>query len=865
MTRCMIWLLLLWLGCPAAVGAPFRTAENGPMVCDAQAGPLERLAAREIRRYVYARTGKILPLSTASGSAAKGAEIVVANRSRSLVSALAIEPSLREQLAELSAEQYLLKTVDRSDTSQVLVVGGEGVGTLYAAYRLAEYLGVRFYLHGDVVPDERVRWDVPRLDEVGKPLYNRRGILPFHDFPEGPDWWDANDYKAVLTQLPKLRMNFFGLHTYPAGRVGPEPTVWIGTPDEIGTQGRVTASYPSRHFVTRNVTAAWGYQPQTTSSYAFGAAAMFSRDNFGADYMQGTYPWTEMDQEAANGLFNRVGRVLDESFTFARTLGVKTCVGSETPLVVPEPVGERLRREGRSPENPETIELLYEGMFRRIMAAYPIDYYWLWTPEPWTWREVEPEQLEATLADFQRLRRAARKVAAPFQLATCGWVLGPPASPTLFDRALPKSWPLSCINRNVGHDPVEPGFARISDRPQWAIPWLEDDPALILPQLWVGRLRKDAADALRYGCDGLLGIHWRTRVLGPNVAALAHAGWSQKGWKTAAVNQDPPPLAGTVGDRRVDYPAWRSAPCEDFYLDWAKSQFGQRAGERVAPIFAQLDCRLPRPSTWVNGPGGLVPDSRAWRAVRSQYDFVEELRDLRPLVIGAGNQERFDYWLNQFRYLHSVARLCCTWSELNTAVEGMKQAEGLSERKRLAERKVIPWRIRLVRELADAQEELLQTVNTKGAMGTVANWQQHVIPLLLDPSEQAIVDATGQPLPNLAQLPRAYAGKPRMFVPVVRTLLERKESLRVQAIVLGMRPLLARLYWRPLGSSRFESLPLRHVARGVHAVELKGEQIDGDFEYYIQMTDNDHSLRFPVTAPGLNQTVVIMPSKEPKE
>ena len=38
----------------------------------------------------------------------------------------------------------------------VVVSGGSDVGVLYGAYRYAELLGVRFYLHGDVVPDERL-------------------------------------------------------------------------------------------------------------------------------------------------------------------------------------------------------------------------------------------------------------------------------------------------------------------------------------------------------------------------------------------------------------------------------------------------------------------------------------------------------------------------------------------------------------------------------------------------------------------------------------------------------------------------------------------------------------------------------------
>ena len=442
----------------------------------------------------------------------------------------------------------------------MLLVGGDGVGTLYAAYQFAEQLGVRFYLHGDVIPDRQAPLELADVDQTGKPLFKTRGIQPFHDFPEGPDWWDAEDYKAILAQLPKMRMNFFGLHTYPEGGVGPEPAVWIGPPAEVSQDGQVLASYPSRHFVTSNVTGAWGYQPRKTSDYAFGAAQMFERDDFGAAYMRDTSPWNAMNQEQSNALFNRFAAVLKDAFGFARQLGIKTCVGTETPLAIPKLVRERLEAAGQSPTDPAAVQSVYEGMFRRIMAAYPIDYYWLWTPEGWTWEDVKQEHIDATLADFAAIERAAVAVSAPFQLATCGWVLGPPQAPSLFDGVLPKSWPLSCINRNVGHDPVEPGFATVSGRPQWAIPWLEDDPAMIIPQLWVGRMRKDAVDALRYDCDGLLGIHWRTRILGPNVSALAQAAWSQDGWKTPAVDADPPSLAGSFEERRLNYPAWRTAP-----------------------------------------------------------------------------------------------------------------------------------------------------------------------------------------------------------------------------------------------------------------------------------------------------------------
>ena len=100
---------------------------------------------------------------------------------------------------------------------------------------------------------------------------------------------------------------------------------------------------------------------------------------------------------------------------------------------------------------------------------------------------------------------AAEKVGTPFTLATCGWVLGPPDDRALFDKVLPKNCPLSCINREVGHAPVEPGFAKVEGRPKWAIPWMEDDPALIIPQLWAGRMREDAvarAEVRLHRADG---------------------------------------------------------------------------------------------------------------------------------------------------------------------------------------------------------------------------------------------------------------------------------------------------------------------------------------------------------------------------
>lgn len=208
-------------------GSDSRPAGPAAIVAPSGGSFAERLAAREIRRYVYVTTGRLLPIVEGDRLPQQPA-IIVAARQRELWKSAVDDPAVNASIASLGEEQYLLKTIRRDGGPLVIVAGGDPTGTLYGAYRLAEHLGVRFYMHGDVIPDRRPQsaaWPIAELDEAGSPLFATRGIQPFHDFPEGPDWWSRDEYKAILGQLPKMRMNFFGLHTYPEGGVGPEPTV----------------------------------------------------------------------------------------------------------------------------------------------------------------------------------------------------------------------------------------------------------------------------------------------------------------------------------------------------------------------------------------------------------------------------------------------------------------------------------------------------------------------------------------------------------------------------------------------------------------------------------------------------------------
>ena len=778
MSRCLIWAVVAAL---TAVPGGAQGASDGKWVIvhSPEAVPAEILAAREVQRYVYLRTGVLVPITNDAETPAAN-RIVVGVRGRAAVDRLVGKRLHPAETASLRPGEYLVRTIDVDGGQMALILGGDAIGTLYGAYRFAERMGMRFYLEGDVAPESLMALEFPGMRDRGRPLFDLRGIQPFHDFPEGPDWWSEDGYKAIIAQLPKMGMNFIGLHTYPEGGVGPEPTVWIGRPDDINPDGTVKASYPARHFSTAN--GAWGYhagRPQgydakSTREYHCGGALLFGHEPYAQDVQVGLCPWPKTAAEQ-NELFDRFGAKLRRSFAYARSLGVKTCVGTEVPLTVPKVVRERIVA-GRTTTQPTAadIQSLYEGMFMRIIRAYPLDYYWFWTPEDWTWKDVQKETVQAAMADMKIAIEAAERAGATFKLATCGWVLGPQYDRSLFDNALPSGLAISCINRAVGHDPVEPGFAKVKRPDKWAIPWLEDDPALLIPQLWVGRMRMDAKDALKYNCSGLIeGIHWRTRVLGPNVSALAQAAWDQSGWK----DLEP------IGEKK------RFMPADDFWRDWAMVQFGFEAGPKIGEVFNRIDGRLPRPSTWVDGPGGIKPDKRPWAEAGREYAFVDELAGLRPTVKGAVSLDRFDYWLNQMRYLRATGRVNCVWARFNEAMAEVDKEKDAAMRKRLAVERALPARKELVAAVREAYGLLLTTVSSTGEMGTITNWEQHVFPALLETPGEKLAKELGSDstLPAEAVLGSVYEGPARMFVPEIRGDLLSTENADAQSDRAGFQ------------------------------------------------------------------------------
>ena len=324
--------------------------------------PSDEFAAREARRYILLTTGGLSDLRKSADAPTEwlmrqqsGEAVVITSKWQSIFS----DAPQSSDLPPLGESEHALSQTSFGNHTLTLLIGGGSVGRLYSAYTLAESLGVRFSPNGDTLPDPTAPGGLPlaaharaplplarcvptglRRMRVHSPQFAVRGLQPFHDFPEGPDWWDAEMYKHVVGQIAKMKMNFIGLHTYPYGpnpvATGHnEPTVWVGLTEQLSEDGKIKESgaYPTSYANTMR--GEWGYAPLPTSNYSWGSAQLFESDCYAPPPMDASSCPVPEDAASQIALFERTSTLLQGAFELGDQVGVQSCVGTEVPLATP--------------------------------------------------------------------------------------------------------------------------------------------------------------------------------------------------------------------------------------------------------------------------------------------------------------------------------------------------------------------------------------------------------------------------------------------------------------------------------------------------------------------------------------------------
>jgi hypothetical protein len=818
----------------------------------------ELLAAKEVRRYIYLRSDQLLEIEAVTSLPTSGHLIIVAASGSKLLN------SLQRAIGyEPAAGQTLLKSIAIGGRNILVISGADAESTLLAAYRYAENIGVGFDLAGDAIPDAKTQLSLSGFDEVGSPLFETRGILPFHNFFQGPDLWNTRDYKSIISQLPKLGMNFIGLKSYPQysiyeererefGPTGPELTVWIGLPEDVNSDGTVNWSYPAYFAHTKRPHRIWGTASLATDQFSSPARHIFDRNDFGGDVMgEQIYH----DLAGYNKAFNKTGKMLKQAFAHAKRVGVKTAVGTELPMGL-EKAGEEvatdwvrgmplalqdyLKEKGLDPKDPQVVKEIYKGIFTRIMRTHDLDYYWLWTWEVWQFYDMSPAQIAAIKTDITLAREALQELGNPFQIGMAGWKIGSAEDPAEFDdpRLLPYEAPILGL-----WDEAEFFEALSPQRTKWPCTWLEEDWGLSQPQLDIGRIWSDTRAALDKGCNGLIAKHWRTRILSPNAGAMRDLTWT---YGTTSV----PPDLTVPKDKDV----WWT----DYYKRWANTHFGPEVSDQVGTILASLDQSglnqsggLTNINEWdtesenaTASPAAIRPnEEQTWQEAEKNYTFVEKLEALQTKIVGPGNRERFDYFLKTFQVMRLMGEFGVLRYEFELAMREDRYSDALATRIKMA--RLWESMMRLHLEKLTNASDLGEIISLE-----ILNWYQ----LIVLKWDERLEAGLKRSIPADANPSTAYDGAPRIRVLGTETQIRKGESLKLRLIALGTGQEAPALKLRLLGQGEWQNIPVIHKARRVYTATIPPQP--DDFEYYLESGD----ITFPVTAGSpspIYQTVVV--------
>jgi hypothetical protein len=321
--------------------------------------------------------------------------------------------------------------------------------------------------------------------------------------------------------------------------------------------------------------------------------------------------------------------------------------------------------------------------------------------------------------------------------------------------------------------------------------------------------------------------------MSPNITALAQAGWVQGNWN--------------------------DLPKEDLYRDWATAQFGPEVASDAASLLSGVDGNFPMPSAWIRGPGVIIENKKPWPEVAASYDFIESFAGLRNKVKGAGELERFDFWLNTLKFNKFMGEFGCACGDLEQIMQNIANEKNPAIQAKIAREQALPVRLTMTVLAGNMTTSLIESVSNSTELGTLCNVEQQSMLRMkrLSGHDSTLEKVLGEPLPEAARPWKEYRGNPRLVVMNGRTALDKGEIQSLDIIALDQNPVTSVIVKiRPLGKGKWKIVKAKHFERAVWTASLPSAT--EDFEYQVVATTAAGlELVWPATVPALNQTVVI--------
>lgn len=811
------------LGCMLLSG--FCAAAAPSIYVHPDAAQLERDAALELQRYWCGAGGGVLPIvaAPAVGPEATGFAIGIGGRIPDVGEAWPFGLDIPQR------DGYILHTVGQR---VVTIAGVTPEGAQNGVYGLLGALGFGFYLGGDTYPDAVPSFDpgqAPALHESRTPAFAVRGSLPWYNFFNSPTAWELADHQAFIDRLVRMRCNFLGFHTYDSEPFG--AYAWDNA--LVGGEPLVNTSKPT-----------WGTQPLSTEDFLAGTSQYFSGGYFGA-----ASSMIENREEAIRAAQD----VLRQSFEYAKRRGLRVCLGFEVTGDPGDPV----------------VQAQFEQRLRTLLENYPmLDYVWLWQPESlgvhpgeqpkprslWDGYANRWNEAFSGMAELERRNEStrwgmfalqARQVLAALRpgvrLIVSGWggdnwLHCTDAFPG-FDKVLPGDVIFSALDNIAVTPQVSAAYGQVAPaRERWPIVWFEYDGDQWFPQPNLRATAGACSDALAKGCQGLLGIHWRTRGVEESAAFCAQFAWDT------------------------------SLTVESFCKRRAEDLFGRESADAMASSLVRLQDLGYR---WVGGPGQPECGGFSWcageEAKRTELEAIGQglraeldKRRATPLEgphagIDAAHREALEDLVDEITYAldydHAAAQFI-PGAAFDQAVAAGGPAKGAD--------------LILSSGFPEALQAYAKRIENKGELGVLATINAKA---WADLRKRGGFDEAL--LTQLEALPAK---------------LEREPSVNVlpdRVIVSGVKPenLTVSVQARPLGAAPAVTQPLAAMGRTTFALAFPADALAAqNFEFGIEVKSGDDvkavwpagfpnrwqsAVSFAAIAPSVPQPPVAAPIQAP--
>jgi len=187
-------------------------ASPAAVVIGAEAPKLERLAATELCRYLQELYGIGAAPTTDLPADADTLFVVGRPETNPTVAHLAAA----SPLPNLGDQGILLRPIDIDNKAGLLVTAGSPRAVLWAAYELVERWGVRYLVHGDVLPDAPGELRLPGSEIHLEPNLRTRCWRLVNDLAMGPVSWGLEENRRFLSQIAKMKYNRIFISLWPA-------------------------------------------------------------------------------------------------------------------------------------------------------------------------------------------------------------------------------------------------------------------------------------------------------------------------------------------------------------------------------------------------------------------------------------------------------------------------------------------------------------------------------------------------------------------------------------------------------------------------------------------------------------------------